>query len=189
MRAEDLDSIFVARAHHRPITVASTDAVAGSRIGGRAPDVLAGAPVRCRRCGGAMAYDLTLAAADLGAAEEVSHFHCQDFQCLLKSRALDTLRDPPSTFAVAHATSRRAPAATGHDSAVEPRALTVGPPRDAQLPSQDSKIGGHPGFVQGEGPEATLAAAGLGFLFQFSEADYPKGMAVPTYPFAFGILY
>jgi len=194
LQAEVLAAVYGARTQHCPIFVAPTDAAEGSRLGGRAPDALAQAPVRCPRCGGAMEYDLTLSGPDLGAAFEVSHFHCRDFDCLLRGgRALRALADPPSTLALAHPASRRSDVDAPHDSGIEARGLIVGPPRSDQArggPPEESKIGGQPGLIQaGEGLEQKLEAAGLGFLFQLSELDYPKGLKVDTYRYGGGSFY
>jgi hypothetical protein len=191
---EDRAGLWAGRTHHRPIIVGATDTSVGSRIGGRAPQIVADAPVRCPRCDGAMEYDATLVAADLDAALDVSLFHCRSFDCLLGGVALSRVRVPSPLQVAARLAGPRADRPTPNDSDLEGRALTIGAPQpdreDQGDPSQESKLGGEAGLLQsGEGLEQALAKDGLRFLFQISELDYPRGMAIGNYRYAGGNVY
>jgi hypothetical protein len=191
---EDRAGLWAGRTHHRPIIVAATDTLVGSRIGGRAPQIVADAPVRCPRCDGAMEYDATLAAADLDADLDVSLFHCRSFDCLLGGAALSRVRVPSPLQVAVRLAGPRADRPTANDADLEGRGLTIGGPAldraDQGDPSQRSKLGGEAGLLQsGEGLELALATDGLHFLFQISELDYPHGMTIGDYRYAGGNVY
>jgi hypothetical protein len=193
----DHERLFSARTHHRPIQIGPKDAQTGSRIGGRAPQVLAADPPKCPSCGGPLQYLLTLAGDTLGEGvargQAVSMLMCLDYDCRQNSHELA----PGSSLVFrVHEDSPRADAPTPLDGKTEGRALTAGvatpdPLRDGAAYIDASKIGGRPGYVQSWGGEEAdkARAGGADFLFQWSDAGYPPDMKVGKSLLAFGVAY
>lgn len=191
-------AMFRDRTHHREILISSADANEGSRVGGRAPESVVAASPQCPRCGGPMAYLLTLAANVLGEAiaggNMASLLYCRKFSCRNRSQRLT---EGSALVLLVTEASPRSAAASELDAELVGRALTLGPLRedargeDGEVETEHSKLGGRPGYIQRGWSDATeqLAhAKGQEFLFQWADR-YPEDMEVEELPFAGGIVY
>ena len=185
--------LFGQHTHYLGLEVAPADSETGSRIGGRPPEAC-NPRLGCPRCGGALSYYWTLELADqLENAAQLSILLCRDFTCLLESSASTRVPEPSSIRIVAHPASPRARAATETDSNIEPRGLRLtqeqSEPPAPTWPHEGSKVGGRPALIQKEGIALALDKAGLQFVCQWNELDFPRGMRIGNYPLAGGTLY
>jgi hypothetical protein len=164
----DFERLFVARTHERPIVASNTDVDIGSRIGGPPPETLP--PRTCPRCGRAMVYWLTVdpemlrlrAASDDRA---ISLLYCQDFACRWDARFPV---DPSPLAVVGHAPARRAVQAHPGITPFEGRALVLGT-MEPNTPTDMSKLGGKPGYVQTGEVGGVYEEQGFEFLAQFHD--------------------
>ncbi|HEX7132117.1 MAG TPA: hypothetical protein VF228_06045 [Iamia sp.] len=169
----------------RLLRLGEIDAPTGSRVGGAPPT---GVDRTCPTCGGRAEYVLTLAPDVLGPTVDdrvLSVLACADVGCRMLGPAGDR-----SVLLVVHAD---APRSDEPDDGFEGRALVADPPTDVDDdPNSDqSKVGGEPGYLQPWGHELgpEMEAAGFGFLAQWSEVTYGRQMRRGAYPFMFGTVY
>lgn len=187
-------ALFLKRAQSRPLAVGPADAPVGSRVGGTPPAPLAAAPPECPACGGSTQYILTLAGDVLGEqvarGRAVSLLTCADVACRMKSHEIV---EPSSLLLVVHDDAPRAAPGSSLDSAFEGRRLVLREltENEESRSSDESKVGGLPGYLQPWGDEeaAKARADGADFLFQWSEVSYPRTMKRGPYPFLFGTVY
>lgn len=163
--------------------VADHDAPTGSRVGGSPP---VGVDRVCPTCGGRAEYVLTLGPDVLGPTVDdraLSLLACADIGCRMLGP-----EGSKSVLVVAHADT---PRATERDDGFEGRALVATEAPDAEVTSDDSAVGGSPGYLQSWGYEAgpELEAAGRPPLAQWSEVSYRRDMRCGAYPFLFGTVY
>ena len=194
----DSTKLFSVRTHHQKIVIGPEDTNRGSRVGGRPPRSVSLAGPTCPRCRGAVRYQLTLNGEVLGddvaRGKALSMLTCRHFPCLQMSQWF--VAPAPIVFVV-HDDEPRAEAKSLADSATHGRRLLARPPVADALdpsylrPTTETKVGGKPGFITSRGDMMAeeVESEGLGFLFQWSEDIYPRGMKVGSFSFAFGVAY
>ena len=171
----------------RLLHVAGTDTATGSRVGGRPP---VGVEPVCSACGAPAEYVLTLGPDVLGPTVDgraLSLLACTTFDC----RGDGPEGGDRSVLVVDHPDTPRSGGPDPEDG-WEGRALVADPPTDVDPDpdSDQSKVGGVPGYLQpwGHSVGAERTDAGLAFLAQWSEVSYRRDMD-GTYPFGFGTVY
>jgi len=182
----DFERLFVARTHSHPIEIAAADAPTGSRMGGARPELLG--VVACPQCARPLAYWATLESDVLSMRgpepEALSILFCPDFDCRYDAHYPI---DPSPVVVVTHPSSPRRSSNDVDPAAFEGRSLVLGGLRaDAQPRSERSKLGGRPGYIQGEEIGEEFDANGYEFLLQLDDMSRVPGYPAP---FSHGTLY
>lgn len=189
---KEFERLFIENSHCLKIGIGDHNTKTESRIGGEVPDNFADS-IKCPECSQKMKYFLTLAndVSTIFAGQKLkalSVFYCSDFDCLLKSNSLLSVR--PSIIAINHQDRPRIQGENSMNAVFDGRKLSFQEMSSEETKDEESSIiGGKPTFIQDDDLHQKLLKQDYLFLFNFNEETVPRTLNYNEYIFSYGSFY